>query len=63
MRERSGWNIETLVCWDIALLARMMLRLEVTTGSDMGERRGEDRGIAGKKVQTPPTPLGTGNKL
>lgn len=29
MRERSGWNIETLVCWDIALLARMMLRLEV----------------------------------
>lgn len=51
-----------LVCWDIALLTRMMLRLEVTTGSDMGERRGEDRAIAEKKYR-PPTPLGTGNKL
>lgn len=41
------------MCWDIALLARMMLRLEVTTDSGMGERRGEDRAIAEKKVQTP----------
>lgn len=46
--------IGALVRWDIALLARMMLRLEVTTGSDMGERRGEDMGIAGKKYRPPP---------
>lgn len=48
--------IGALVCWDIALLARMMLRLEVTTGSDMGERRGEGRAIAGKKSTDPPPP-------
>lgn len=33
-----------------------MLRLEVTTGSDMGERRGEDMGIAGEKSTDPPPP-------
>lgn len=52
----------TVACWDAALWWRVMLRLEATTGRGMGERRGEDMGIAGKKVQTP-TPLGTGNKL